>query len=96
MTAAVAATGHTLDSIIDQLDRFHQRATYGAVAGVVDSAPRSLMQARDRNPRSSWVVSRKDGLPTGYTPEQTHPEITERETIIDTSEGLRSWLLCPA
>jgi hypothetical protein len=93
---AVPATDHTLDSILDQLDRFHQRATYGAVAGIVDSSPRSLMLGRERNQRSSWIVNRKDGLPTGYTPEQTHPEITEREQVIDTSEGLRSWLLCPA
>ena len=86
---------HTIDSILEQLDRFHQRATYGAVAGVVDSSPRSLMLGRERDPRSSWIVSRQNGLPTGYTPEQTHSEITARDRVLSTPEELRSWLANP-
>ena len=85
-----------LDSILDQLDRFHQRATYGAVAAVVNSSPRSLMSGRQRDPRSSWIVSRKDGLPTGYEPDQTHPDIASREEILGTPEALRSWLENPS
>ena len=96
MASAAPATDFTLDSILEQLDRFHQRATYGAVAGIVDSSPRSLMLGRERNQQSSWIVGRKDGLPTGYSAEQTHSELAARESIIDTSEALRSWLLNPS
>ncbi len=96
MTATASATEHTIDTILDQLDRFHQRATYGAVAGVVDSFPRSLMSGRARDQRSSWIVSRKDGMPTGYEPDQTHPDITHREQILGNSEALRSWLQNPS
>jgi hypothetical protein len=95
MTATASATEHTIDTILDQLDRFHQRATYGAVAGVVDSSPRSLMFGRARDQRSSWIVSRTDGMPTGYEPDQTHPDVAEREHILGNSEALRSWLQNP-
>lgn len=94
MTTATA-TEHTIDSILDELGRFCQRATYGAVAGVLDASPRSLMVGRDRDPRSSWIVSRQTGLPTGYTPDQTHPEITARERVLSSPEELRSWLSRP-
>jgi hypothetical protein len=96
MTAAATTAGHSIDSILDQLDRFHQRATYGAVAALVDSSPRSLMSGRDRDQRSSWIVSRKDGKPTGYEPDQTHPEINERGQILGDPEALRSWLEKPS
>ena len=92
---AVAVEQHNLDSILDQLNRFHQRATYGAVAGVVNSSPRSLMVGRDRNPESSWIVSRQNGQPTGYGEEQRHPALTERDRIIGSPDELRNWLREP-
>lgn len=95
MTATATETVHTIDSILDHLEQYHQRATYGAVAALVNSSPRSLMTGRDRNPRSSWVVSRRDGQPTGYTDEQKHPELGERERVISTPEELRKWLTDP-
>ncbi|MEO8193768.1 MAG: hypothetical protein ABI681_07945 [Gemmatimonadales bacterium] len=96
MNDTVAAPAHSLDSIVDHLDRFHQRATYGAVARILNRPPRNLMSGRERNERSSWIVSRENGLPTGYAPEQTHPQIAEREKVLDTGEGLSSWLQNPA
>jgi hypothetical protein len=96
MSDTATLTEHTIDSILEQLDRFHQRATYGAVAAVVNSAPRSLMSGRARDPHSSWIVSRKDGQPTGYTAEQKHPELESRGEILDTTEGLRAWLENPS
>lgn len=89
------AVEHTIDSILDELGTFHQRATYGAVAGVLDLSPRSLMVGRDRDPRSSWIVSRQTGMPTGYTPEQMHPELNARERVLSSPEELRSWLSRP-
>jgi hypothetical protein len=95
MTASIAAPEHTLDDILDQLNAYHQRATYGAVAGVVNSSPRSLMSGRDRDQRSSWVVSRESGEPTGYSEEQKHPALTERERVLSSPEELRVWLRDP-
>ena len=92
---AVATVQHTLDSILEQLNQFHQRATYGAVAGVVNTSPRSLMVGRDRNPQSSWIVSRQSGEPTGYTEEQRHGSLVERDRIIGSPDELREWLRDP-
>jgi hypothetical protein len=92
---AIAAPAHTLESILDQLDQFHQRATYGAVAGVVDSSPRSLMSGRERDPHSSWVVARNSGHPTGYADDQKHECLTERQRIIESPDDLRKWLANP-
>ncbi len=95
MSDTATVTANDLDSIIDMLDRFHQRATYGAVAAIVNKSPRSLMSGRDRNPRSSWIVSRETGAPSGYSEEQVHPALGERENVISTPEGLRVWLENP-
>jgi hypothetical protein len=92
---AIAAPGHTLDSILDQLNEFHQRATYGAVAGVVNSSPRSLMSGRDRDPRSSWIVSRENGQPSGYSEDQKDTALTERERVLSSPEELLVWLREP-
>ena len=96
MSSTTAAGEHTLDSILDQLDLHHQRATYGAVAALVDTSPRSLMAGRDREPRSSWIVSRQSGMPTGYAEEQMHEELASRENILSTPESLRVWLENPS
>ena len=95
MTDQATAT-HTIDSIVDQLNRFRQRATYGAVAAVVNRSPRNLMDKRTRNPRDSWVVSRKDGMPSKYPEDQVHPEIKSRDTILTTGADLAGWLANPS
>jgi hypothetical protein len=87
---------HSIDSIAEQLDRFRQRATYGAVAAVLNRSPRNLMSGRSRRPRDSWIVSNKDGLPTGYEPEQMHPELKSREPILRSGEELGTWLGNPS
>jgi hypothetical protein len=96
MTAGLAVAEYTLESILDQLNAFHQRATYGAVAGVVNSSPRSLMSGRDRDQRSSWIVRRETGFPSGYSDEQKHAALTERGRIIGSPEDLRAWLADPS
>ena len=96
MSGTATVEGLTLDSIIEQLDSYHQRATYGAVAALVNSSPRSLMSGRERDPRSSWIVSRQTGQPTGYSPEQTHEALGERDAVLSTPESLRRWLEDPS
>jgi len=82
----------TLDEILDALSRNHQRATYGAVAALVDRAPRTLMKGRDRDQRHSWVVNNGNGQPTGYSPEQIHPDLCERAEVLHTKDDLLRWL----
>lgn len=83
---------HTFDSVLDALAGQQQRATYGAVAGVLNSAPRTLMSGRPRDPRHSWIVSRRTGEPTGYGPDQLDPALTTRAEVIRTRDALLSWL----
>lgn len=82
----------TMDQILDALDRSHQRATYSAVAALLDRPPRTLMQGCDRDQRHSWIVSRRNGEPTGYTPEQAHPSLLEKPEVLDSKEELVKWL----
>jgi len=82
----------TIDQILDALDRAHQRATYGAVAALLGTSPRTLMQGRGRDQRHSWVVSRKSGEPTGYSPDQIHPDLRANPEIFETKEDLARWL----
>jgi hypothetical protein len=54
------------------------------------------MTGRDRDPGSSWVVSRESGQPTGYAEEKKHPALTERAKILSSPEELRVWLRDPS
>ncbi len=82
----------TMDQILDELDSARQRATYGAVAAVVGVSPRALMSGRERNQRHSWVVNLKTGLPTEYTDELMHPELTSNSVVLTTKPDLLAWL----
>lgn len=83
---------HSLDQIVDLLDTHGQRATYGAVARLVGTAPRSLLKARERGRRYSWIVNRTTGLPTGYGPDQIDPRLAASGPVIETDAQLRTWL----
>ena len=93
---SIASTPHTVDSILTELRRFKQRATYGAVAAVLKKTPRKLMEGRDRETGDSWIVSSASGLPTGYTEEQTDPEIKSRASILRSPADLEAWLANPS
>ena len=86
----------TFDDIVDALDRYHQRATYGAVGGVLDQAPAFLMNGLPRSPRYSWVVNAETLLPTGYTDEQMHPALRERDLVITSFADLDEWVRNPS
>jgi hypothetical protein len=89
-----------LDDIVAKLNERKQRATYGAVAGILGVLPRGLMGGRQRNQKYSWVVAKTGsgrGRPTGYTNEQIHPDclrqIRDRlDNLIEDSARLRRWL----
>ena len=96
MSTSEQVATQSIDSIIDQLDRYRQRATYGAVAAVLNRPPRNLMSGRARSQRESWIVSRNDGMPTGYQPDQVHPEIKSRDQILKSGPELVTWLERPS
>jgi hypothetical protein len=84
------------DQIIVLLDQHHQRATYGALAGIVGGIAQSVMKDRPKVPQHSWIVSGDPpNLPTGYTSNQISPQLAERPHVLRTSEELRQWLSFP-
>ncbi len=44
----------TLEDIIERLERYRQRATYAAVAGVVGRHYRNVMDGQTKSFRNSW------------------------------------------
>jgi hypothetical protein len=83
---------HSFETIVEALASQRQRATYSAVAGLLDTAPRSLMTGRPRDPRHSWIVSTRSGQPTGYQPDQIDPELTSRPEVLRSHHELAAWL----
>jgi hypothetical protein len=82
----------TLDQILDVLERHRQRATFGAVAGILGREPISLFNGYVRSPKTAWIVSKSTGLPTG-TKEEDYPSgLLEKKSVIDAPEELRKWL----
>lgn len=86
----------SLESIVALLNRYHQRATYGAVADLAGGIPRSIMRGRPRNWLNSWVVNQETGLPTAYPVPKIHPAIEERSHILSSATELRAWLEMPS
>jgi len=85
---------YSLDAILDELNRYHQRATYGAVAALVDRPALYLMGGQPRDERHSWVVNQDTRMPSGYSKTETHPEIISRATVLS-AEELERWLRDP-
>ncbi|MBV8809513.1 MAG: hypothetical protein JO033_12640 [Acidobacteriaceae bacterium] len=85
-----------LEEIVSALNERKQRATYGAVAGVLGLAPHTVTGSRPRIPRYSWVVA-LNGTPTGYNKEQIDPDCLEQirssnQSVIKDSAKLMEWL----
>lgn len=85
-------TTYDLDGILATLNHHQQRATYSAVAALLDQAPRALMRGHPREPENSWIVSKSTGRPTGYADGDVHPKLTVNDTVLTTREELASWL----
>lgn len=85
-------SAHTLDSIAHALAGARQRATYGAVAGLLGRPSAFLMQGVPRTPLFSWIVNAKTLMPTGYTEEQIAAELTSTTTVIRSASSLEAFL----
>lgn len=82
-----------IDELISRLERYRQRATYAAVAGVLKRHYRNVMDGRTKSHTNSWVVSKRTYLPTGYGPQDFHPELLTNENgVIETPVALKKWL----
>jgi hypothetical protein len=70
------------DRIIEMLNLRHQRATYGAIAGIVGGAAQGVMRGRDKLPMNSWVVASTTRKP---------PKSDELATSEDKIGSRRGW-----
>lgn len=82
----------SLESILELLQRHHQRATYGAVASLVERTPRNVMQGRPRDWLHSWVVNQETGRPSEYPTGMIHPALEEHREILSSEQELATWL----
>jgi hypothetical protein len=81
-----------LDSILLRLERHRQRATFGAVAGLLGRDPLTLFNDYPRSPRTSWVVGKSTGKPTGQSGTDLHPDLLKNPHVISGSAELKTWL----
>lgn len=81
-----------LTPLLYRLQDLRQRATYGAVAGVLDRPAWFLMRGRPRDPLHSWVVNARTGRPTGYAPDQEHAGLLDRSHVVHDADELRGLL----
>ena len=86
---------HDLDAIVALLHKHHQRATYGAVAGLLGGIAISVMKDRAKDQLNSWVVSQSTGMPTGYEPHMIRQAIRKRSDILSSPSALAAWLDAP-
>jgi hypothetical protein len=86
---------NSLDQILDLLNQYHQRATYGRRRGPGWCACNVSDEWRPRDWRHSWVVDKETKRPTEYASELVHPAIDERREILNSGEQLEAWLKDP-
>ena len=89
-------TDHILDHVLDSLERHRQRATEHAVAEFVGRRPQQLLEGRPRDARHSFVVNAVTRLPSGYRPDEMHPELRVRPGVICSLEQLDEFLRNPS
>lgn len=82
-----------IDEVLTVLNQFHQRATYGALGGVVGRPAQSVMSGRPRNHFNSWIVRTDTGLPTRYDdPALMHTHLLDHAHVISAPATLLQWL----
>lgn len=97
MTTTPSTSARTaLLHVVELLDRHAQRATYGAVGGVIGLPALSVMKGQPKTHRNSWVVSARHLTPTGYDESERDPRLFSRSAVLRTPEALSAWLREPA
>ena len=91
--ATVPEPAPDIEAILAYLNRERVRCTYGAAGGLLGVAPVAVSRLLGhRRPEASWVVLARTGLPTGYSPDQMHPELRGNPAIIADAAELRERL----
>src|SRR5687767_10992837 len=85
-----------LEETLQFLNSTRMRATYGAVAQLLGVEPISMgARLGPHRPEASWIVSAESGLPTGYGPNETHPDLLSNPDILregtDLLQRLNGW-----
>jgi hypothetical protein len=69
------------------------RATYGAVAAYAGGSARSIgRRLGARRAQAAWIVNSKSGLPTGYSKNELHRDLTKHAAIIRSGAVLKRLL----
>ena len=92
MPAASVGAYPDLDDILARLELHRQRATFGAVAGLLGREPLGLLEGYTRTQRTSWLVNKTTGKPTGQDNATIHPGLFKNPHVIKGSVELKAWL----
>ncbi len=80
-----------IDQILATLTTRKLRATYGAVGEILGIPAIGVgRKLGEQRPEASWIVSAKNGKPSGYCEENCHPELYSNSFVIRTGEQLRA------
>ncbi len=82
----------TREEIIERFAKNRQRATYGALAGLIGRQAIGVMIGLPKDKKNSWIVAKKNGLPTGYKTEDIDSRLAASRKVIDSSDELAAWL----
>ena len=83
---------YELKEIVAVLSKHAQRATYGAVGGLVHLPARSVMFGQPKTHANSYVVAVKSRMPTGYSSAERHPNLASLANVISSPATLATWL----
>ena len=82
-----------LRDIINCLNANKVRATYHAVAGVLQVPPVGVgSMLGERRPEMSWIVDEETGRPHGYAVDALHPELFAQRLVINAPGELSNLL----
>lgn len=81
---------YDIDDVLNALNRHRVRATYGVVGILLGCSARQVAPTflGDRRPYASWVVSKANHMPTGYAPNECHPDLQSNSHVITDAEEL--------
>ncbi len=85
---------YTIEQILNALNGHKTRATYEAVGTLLGCHAKNVAQRYLGNKRrpASWVVSKRDHMPTGYMAVNCHPELQSNPHVIEDPDELTSLL----
>lgn len=73
----------TIEEILDYLNDACVRCTYEAVGEIIGVPPQSVgSYLGEPRLEASWVVRKDRREPTGYNPDQKHPQLKEKDHVI--------------